>query len=310
LSDRAAVTRTALTVLGAVGAVGLGAAVWGIGVERHLYAVRRHELRILPDGAPPIRVLHLSDAHMAPWQHRKQRWISSLAALRPDVIVNTGDNLGHRAGLAGIRRAFAPFRGIPGLFVHGSNDHVSPTPRNPFLYLMGPSRHVAEGEPLDATALDRFLSDELGWADLNNTAASIEVGGLRVDAFGVSDAHRTWDRLDVLPDAIAALGDGADLTWGVTHAPYRRVLDEFVDLGAEALFAGHTHGGQVRIPFSPSALVANCDIPLDQARGLSSWTHDGRTVPLNVSAGIGHSIYAPVRFACRPEASLITLLPR
>ena len=56
--------------------------------------------------------------------------------------------------------------------------------------------------------------------------------------------------------------------------------------------------------------VANCDIPLKQAKGLSSWTHDGRSAPLNVSAGCGHSIYAPVRFACRPEATLLTLSPR
>src|SRR3546814_14306411 len=65
----------------------------------------------------------------------------------------------------------------------------------------------------------------------------------------------------------------------------------------------------LRVP-GIGALVANCDIPLDQARGLSEWTHDGRTVPLNVSAGLGHSIYAPVRFACRPEVTLLTLLPR
>ncbi|MGO2791553.1 MAG: metallophosphoesterase, partial [Microbacterium gubbeenense] len=58
------------------------------------------------------------------------------------------------------------------------------------------------------------------------------------------------------------------------------------------------------------ALVANCDLPLRQTRGLSSWNHGGRSIPLNVSAGLGHSIYAPVRFACRPEASLITLAPR
>lgn len=304
------VTRTALTALGAVGAVGVGAAVWGVGIERQLYTVRRHELRILPHGSEPVRVLHLSDAHMAPWQHRRQRWIASLASLRPDVVVNTGDNLGHIDGLEGIRTAFAPFRGIPGVFVHGSNDLVAPAPRNPFKYFAGPSEHVPQAQNMDAGVLDAFLIDELGWTDLNNTAASLILGGLRIDAFGVSDAHRDWDRLDELPAAVDALGAGADLRWGVTHAPYRRVLDAFTDLGADVLFGGHTHGGQVRIPFSSRALVANCDIPLDQARGLSTWTHGERTVPLNVSAGIGHSIYAPVRFGCRPEASLITLLPR
>lgn len=302
--------RTALTSLAAVGAVGVGAAVWGIGIERYLFTVRRHELRILPPGSAPVRVLHLSDAHMAPWQRKKQRWIASLAGLRPDLIVNTGDNLGHAEGLDGIRRAFAAFDGIPGVFVHGSNDHVAPKPRNPFKYFMGPSKIMPAAEPVDVDALDRYLEDDLGWVSLNNTAATLDIAGARIDAFGVSDPHRKWDDLSVLPDAIAALGSGAEVTLGVAHAPYRRILDRFDELGADVLFAGHTHGGQVRIPFSPDALVANCDIPLDQARGLSEWTHDGRTVPLNVSAGLGHSIYAPVRFGCRPEASLIELLPR
>ena len=96
---------------------------------------------------------------------------------------------------------------------------------------------------------------------------------------------------------------------GVTHAPYQRVLNTFTDLGADAILAGHTHGGQVCIP-GFGAIVANCDIPLKQAKGLSTWSHAGRSVPLNVSAGCGHSIYAPIRFACRPEATLLTLLPR
>lgn len=302
--------RPALGAAAAVGAVGVGAAVWGVGIERHLFTVRRHALPVLPPGAAAIRVLHLSDAHLAPWQRRKQRWIAALAALSPDLVVNTGDNLGHPEGLLGVRQAMAPFRGIPGVFVHGSNDHVAPTPRNPLRYFTGPSAVRRDAEPVDIEGLEKFFTADLGWRDLNNTAASLEVAGLRVAAFGVNDAHRRWDRLDRLPDAITALGHPADLTLGVTHAPYRRVLDRFVDLGADAIFAGHTHGGQVRIPFSPNALVANCDIPLDQARGLSTWTHGDRTVPLNVSAGIGHSIYAPVRFGCRPEASLITLLPR
>ncbi len=135
---------------------------------------------------------------------------------------------------------------------------------------------------------------------------------MRIDAFGISDAHRGWDDLSVLPGLLERLQADiapAAATLGVTHAPYRRVLDSFTDLGADMILAGHTHGGQVRVP-GYGALVANCDIPLPQARGLSEWSHRGRIVPLNVSAGIGHSIYAPVRFACRPEVSLITLTSR
>jgi predicted MPP superfamily phosphohydrolase len=303
---------TALSALGAVGAVGIGAAVWGIGIERYLFTVRRHELAILPAGSPSVRVLHLSDAHMAPWQHRKQRFIASLAEeLQPDLIVNTGDNMGHPDGLRGLRAAFDPLRGIPGVFVHGSNDHIAPSPRNPFKYFLGPSKVTHEPEPLDTQALDGYLAGELGWLDLNNAAGAVDAAGLRIAAFGVSDAHRGWDRLEDLPDLVEEQrgDDPATITLGVTHAPYRRVLDTFTALGAEAILAGHTHGGQVRVP-GYGALVANCDIPLKQARGLSAWTHGGVTVPLNVSAGLGHSIYAPVRFACRPEASLLTLVAR
>jgi predicted MPP superfamily phosphohydrolase len=301
--------KAALTAVAAVGAVGAGAATWGMGIERYLFTVRYHALRVLPRDADALRILHISDAHMAPWQHRKQEWIAGLARLEPDLIVNTGDNIGHRDGLSGLRDAFEPFTGVPGLFVHGSNDFQGPSFRNPLRYFTGPSQRNPEIEEMDVDALDGYLTDDLGWTLIDNAATSLEVRGVRINAFGVNDAHRDWDDLEVLPEAISALGE-ADLTLGVTHAPYRRVLDEYVDLGADVIFAGHTHGGQVRIPGSRDALVANCDIPLDQARGLSEWTHDGRTAPLNVSAGLGHSIYAPVRFACRPEVTLLTLLPR
>ncbi|MFT4258077.1 metallophosphoesterase [Microbacterium sp.] len=301
----------ALIALGAVGALGAGAAIWGIGIERYLFTVREATASALAPGSAPIRVLHLSDAHMAPWQRRKQDWLASLAQLQPDLVVNTGDNLGHRDGLDGIRRAFEPLAGIPGVFVHGSNDVSEPAPRNPLKYFTGPSERHRDPDPLDTAAMDSFFIDELGWTDLNNAAARLEVAGNTIDFFGTDDAHQDQDRLEELPAAIDALGARPERASAiaVTHAPYRRVLDGFVDLGAEAIFAGHTHGGQVCLP-GFGALVANCDIPLRQAKGLSTWTHDGRSVPLNVSAGCGHSIYAPVRFACRPEATLLTLTAR
>ncbi|MER7796329.1 metallophosphoesterase [Microbacterium sp. NPDC096154] len=297
-----------VAALGAIAATGAAAAVWGVGIERQLFTVRRHVLRLLDPGSAPVRILHVSDIHMAPWQHRKQRWISRLVALRPDLVISTGDSLGHSDGIDAVRDALSPLRGVPGVFVHGSNDYWGPGPRNPFRYFSGPSERAPKAVRLDTDSLDAFMTDELGWRSVDNAATALTVRGSRIRLFGVGDAHHDLDDMDAAASALATLPDGP-LTLGVAHAPYRRVLDGLSELGADMLFAGHTHGGQVRVPFY-GALVANCDIPLRQSRGLSMWTHRGRIAPLNVSAGLGHSIYAPVRFACRPEVSLITLAPR
>ncbi|TAL45117.1 MAG: metallophosphoesterase [Salinibacterium sp.] len=303
--------RSAAAALGAVAALVLGALAWGVLVERNRFTVRRETLPVLEPGAAPLTVLHLADLHLAPWQHRKQQWVRSLADLNPDVVVNTGDNLGHGDALEALEYALEPLRGIPGVFVHGSNDYFGPEPKNPFAYLLKPSGHSERAATLNTAALESFFEDDLGWHSLNNRAAALLINRTRVEFFGVNDAHRGWDRLEALPGAIEAMHENSEdgeetLAVGVTHAPYRRVLDSFVTHGAEVIFAGHTHGGQVRIPGLP-ALVTNCDIPNAQASGLSVWEHAQRGAFLNVSAGIGTSIYAPVRFACPPEAVLVTL---
>jgi predicted MPP superfamily phosphohydrolase len=308
--------RAAGVLLGATAAAAAGALAWGVFVERTRFTVRHEVLPILEPTARPLTILHLSDLHMAPWQRKKQDFVRSLARYEPDLIVDTGDNLGHLDGLTGIRRAFEPFRGIPGVFAHGSNDYHGPVLKNPLTYFGGPSGAEPRKPDLDVAALNDFLVDGLGWLDLNNRARALETRGHRIELFGTADAHRGWDRLDLLPGAIEALreevewdaDDGAVLKLGVTHAPYRRVLDALTTQGADLILAGHTHGGQVRIPGLP-ALVTNCDIPRRQAQGLSVWTGQRRSALLNVSAGLGTSIYAPVRFACAPEAVVLTLVP-
>jgi len=313
LTNRA---RAAGVVLGATTAAALGALTWGVFVERTRFTVRREVLPILEPGSRPLTILHLSDLHMAPWQRAKQDFVRSLVRYEPDLIVDTGDNLGHAAGLVGIRRAFEPFRGIPGVFAHGSNDYHGPMLKNPFAYFGGPSRAKPRQPDLDVDALNAFFTDDLGWLDLNNAARALEFRGHRIELFGTGDAHRGWDRLDALPGNLEALREevewdadsGSVLRLGVTHAPYRRVLDALTTQGADLILAGHTHGGQVRIPGMP-ALVTNCDIPRTQAQGLSVWPGRRRSALLNVSAGLGTSIYAPVRFACAPEAVVLELVP-
>jgi predicted MPP superfamily phosphohydrolase len=248
---------------------------------------------------------------MAPWQRAKQRFVRELGDLEPDLVIDTGDNLGHRIGLLGIRAAFEPFRGVPGAYVWGSNDYWGPVWKNPLKYFQGPSATPPRPVRLDTAALKRYL-DELGWADLNNRTARLTVKGVPIDLFGVDDPHRDYDRPAALNAGLRGLRARkvkAALALGVAHAPYRRVLDDFTARGADLVLAGHTHGGQVRVP-GVGALVTNCDLPREQVRGVSVWTAGGRTAALNVSAGLGTSIYAPVRFACRPEVSLLTLTAR
>lgn len=306
--------RPLTTALTATAAVGAGALVWGTLIERTMFTLRRASAPVLPAGAAPIRILHFSDLHMAPWQRKKQEWLRSLVQLRPDLIIDTGDNLGHRDGLIGVRRALQPFAGVPGVFVHGSNDYVGPIPKNPLRYFQGPSKlHKPETRELDTAALTSYLHNDLGWVNLNNRAERLTVRGTDIEFFGVDDPHVGLDRIEVVAGAVdelrAEADSPADISIGVAHAPYRRILDDFVTRGADAIFAGHTHGGQVCVP-GFGALVTNCDIPREKVSGFSTWDHALRTSYLNVSAGMGTSIYAPVRFACRPEVTLLTLEPR
>ena len=310
--------RLAGAAIGVAAAAGLAAFAWGALIERNRFRVRSEIVPILPPGARPITTLHLSDLHMAPWQREKQDWIARVAELvEPDLVVATGDLLGHEEGLRGVRRALAPLAGVPGVFVNGSNDYFGPVRKSWLGYLIGPSREGSRPKPdLDTAALTAYLVDELGWFDLDNRARAVELRGSRLVLLGTDDPHIHRDRLDVLTALAEELretvdwpGDPEPVTIGVTHAPYRRILDFFVTQGADLVYAGHTHGGQVRVP-GVGALTTNSDLPRDQASGLSTWRHARRAAFLEVSAGLGTSVLAPVRFACPPEAVVLTLVAR
>lgn len=296
------------------GALALGAGVFAYSslIERSAFRVRHESLEVLEPGATSITVLHLSDLHLAPWQTRKIDWVRSLADLNPDLVVATGDMLGHVEALPALRSALAPFASTPGVYVHGSNDYFGPTMPNPFEYLWKPSSDREHGEPLDTPRLEDLYTT-LGWMNLNNSSGRLSVKGSSLLVAGTDDAHLGLERFDDLASSVdQTLGDAftpVSAVIGVTHAPYRRVLNFLTTLGADAIFAGHTHGGQVCVP-GIGALTTNSDLPTALAKGVSVWNHQGRSAFLNVSAGIGTSIFAPVRFACPPEAVLVTLRAR
>jgi predicted MPP superfamily phosphohydrolase len=290
-------TRALLSAAVAAQAAGVGYAVW----EAHQYRLRRVTVPVLDAGAEPLRILHVSDLHLTPRQKGKAAWVRRLAALEPDFIVNTGDNLAHPDAVPTVLDALGPLLDLPGLFVMGSNDYYGPVWKNPARYLLPDSGGRVFGQPLPWEDLrDGFISR--GWTDLNNRDAELKVRQQRIVAAGTDDAHLGLDRYPDVP--YRAPEDGV-LRVGVTHAPYLRVVDAMAGDGFELIFAGHTHGGQLCIP-GFGALVTNCDLPASQAKGLHLRGHAW----LHVSAGLGTSPTAPIRFACPPEATLLTLVPR
>lgn len=291
--------RRTLGLAAASAVAGLG---YAAGVETRWFALRSFEAPVLPPGSRPLKVLHLSDLHLVPRQRHKKDWVRSLAALEPDLVVDTGDNLAHLEAVPHVLEAYGDLLDVPGVFVFGSNDYFAPTTRNPVKYLLPDDgkRHT-HTPPLPWRDLRDGL-EKRGWVDLTNRATTLEVAGRTLAFAGVDDPHLGYDDLD----AIAGAADGtADLRIGVAHAPYLRVLDQLARDGYELLLAGHTHGGQLCLPFK-GALVTNCDLDTGRAKGL----HRHRGSWLHVSAGLGTSPYAPVRFSCRPEATLLTLTAR
>ena len=276
------------------------------GVAYSLWEARQFRLRrvtapVLEPGAEAIRVLHLSDLHLTPRQSAKVEWLERLAALQPDLVVNTGDNLAHPDAVESVLEALDPLLDLPGVFVMGSNDYYGPVWKNPARYLMPDSGGRVFGEPLPWRELvDGFTAR--GWVDLDNADTDVKVREQQIYAVGTDDAHLGLDEyeaVDVRPT------ESGVLRIGVTHAPYLRVIDAMASDRLDLVLAGHTHGGQLCVP-GMGALVTNCDLPRSQAKGL----HRRDDLWLHVSAGLGTSPTAPVRFACPPEATLLTLTSR
>jgi len=341
----------------AYAAAGLGALIGYAHLETKWFTVKRVSVPILPPGQPPITILQLADLHLVANQRTKLKWLHGLADLNPDLVVNTGDNISSAAAIPALLHVLSqtgstggrPLLEVPGVFVGGSNDYFAPRPKNAARYLLGPSKtRTATLPKLPWRELFGGFTSR-GWVDLNNRRANVVLDDGRVlDFVGTNDAHIGLDAFP-LKDSVVEQDaqrptvettatfakSGANVRIGVTHAPYVRVLDEFAHDGTALVIAGHTHGGQLRIP-GFGALVTNSDIARKQASGLHRWSTSAKGRPsspeisrhsasekhqrgmtenvsdkasmwLYVSAGAGTSPYAPFRFACRPSATLITL---
>ncbi|MFJ8933499.1 MULTISPECIES: metallophosphoesterase [unclassified Streptomyces] len=305
--------KTSLKVTAGIAAAGAAGLIYSAGFEARSFRLRRVTVPVLPAGMRPMRVLQVSDIHMVSGQNKKRRWLQSLAGLRPDFVINTGDNLSDTEGVPEVLDALGPLMEFPGAYVFGSNDYYGPKLLNPARYLKQQisGKHGLNGNPPVVGAIHnpwedlRDAFDGAGWLNLTNTRGSLKVAGVEIGLTGLDDPHIKRDRY---AEVAGGPLTGPDFSMGVVHAPYLRTLDAFTADGYPLVLAGHTHGGQLCIPFY-GALVTNCDLDADRVKGLSTHEAEGNTSYLHVSAGCGTNRYTPVRFACPPEATLLTLAP-
>jgi len=266
------------------------------------YKVRRSTLPLLPKGSRDIRVLHFSDLHLTPNKKREIADIKSFADLKPDLVISTGDFLAHKDAVKVALNALDQLLDLPGLFVFGSNDYYAPQFKNPLSYLRKDNGERKLGNKLPWQSLQKQLVKR-GWQDLNHNKVKLKVNGVTIEARGTDDAHLELDDYRMVEGKVSNV---ADIAIGVTHAPYERVLAAMAQDKLDLIFAGHTHGGQIRLPWfgGSKSITTNCDLENWRSRGVTKINNEPW---LNVSAGMGMSPFAPIRFACPPEVSLITL---
>jgi len=269
--------------------------------------LRQVELPILAtlNKGKSLRILHLSDLHLTPKQKNKISDLKELSSLDPDLTIVTGDFLAHQDSVPAVIDALGGLLQKPGFFVFGSNDYYAPTIKNPISYLFSDSSGSRLGAKLPWLKLQSELV-KAGWLNLNQRKLTTSINGITIEARGTDDAHLKRDDYEAVS---GKRNPDAQLSIGVTHAPYARLLNAMHEDKLDLIIAGHTHGGQVRLPLpnflgGSRALTTNCDLPTWRARGLSKV---GDQPWLHISAGIGTSPFAPFRLASPPEATLLTL---
>ena len=247
-------------------------------VDLHTWAL---ETPRLPLGHPGLRIAHMTDLHVGRVtpEARLDAAVEAVNALQPDVVCLTGDYVSHSLRyLTRLERALSRLE-APAFAVYGNHDHWN-----------------------GADSVGRALS-QAGVRMLVNETARLTIRGAPWRLVGLDDP------VTKNHDVAAAFRDPDMAVPLVVLSHLAEATHEFATHAPALVLSGHTHGGQVCVP-GYGALVTNCDLDAARVKGLSTHTAGGQTAHLHVSAGLGTSPFAPYRFACRPEATLLTMRPR
>lgn len=283
--------------LGWAAAAGAGLAAYAL-YEPYRYRLVTHELAVRWVG-PPLDVLHLSDTHLSPKDTKLMAFLKGLPdrlPKMPDLVLATGDLIqGDEAidplleSISGIEARYGRF------YVFGSHDYYASSGPSYTKYFSN-DKVMRRAIATDWERLEEGLQTK-GWIALTNSEHTLDLNGAAVRVAGVDDPY-----LERHETAHIHRSTEDDLAIALAHAP--DVVSEWILNGFDLVVAGHTHAGQVRLPFA-GALVTNCSLPSALASGPNrigaGWLH--------VSPGLGTGRYSPIRFLAQPEATLLRLLP-
>jgi hypothetical protein len=261
--------------LRATGAAGAAFAVDACGIEPPRVELTRHEIAVPASavGLDGMRIAQVSDTHLTGNRRAAERTAELIDRERPDIVVLTGDICEDAAGLEALTALAGAVRGSAAtVAIYGNWERKARIPESSL-----------------ARAYERG-----GTELLVSRAVTVARASARLRLVGLDDARY------VAPDLERALaGPTGEAEIWLVHCPqYADLIPDHV-APPHALLAGHTHGGQVRLPgWVPYT-------PPGSGRFVEGWYRDARA-PLYVSRGIGTAV-VEARFCCRPELPIFTL---
>lgn len=223
-----------------------------------------------------IRLVHLSDLHIRSFGRYYQDVAALAMKLQPEAILLTGDYLEKQRNIRGVLDFLELLQAPKGVFaVQGNWEYWA----------------RVEGENLRRHFAGKNVTLLL------NERQDLDLAGVPFSLLGI-DYPSAADHLRQVQDH----ADCQRVNLLLSHVPAfdHELLDGRVDL----ILSGHTHGGQVRLPFLPPFQLPRFSEPF--VAGL--YQVGEPQTPMYVSRGIGTSVL-PVRFCCRPEVTLLRLIP-
>lgn len=279
----------------------LALAVYVLYIETRMFRTVHVRMRIRGHSGDPLEILHISDSHFRKGDKAKLDFVRGLHEKPVDMVVVTGDMIEENAGIEYCIEALRGFKARLGVFVvFGAHDHWDTRLWNVVRDLsLGGYR---KGRPNDFGRFKREL-EETGVVCLQNESRHVTLER----AHGESDI---W--LVGIDDLFAGLEDFEKALAGVPKNACKILLthavespEELAALGFAAVFAGHSHGGQVRLPFL-GPIITRSSLQRKYASGMFEI---GGT-PFHINNGLGGGKWTNFRFLCPPEVTYIELIGR